>query len=136
MNAPRSQDGISLLEVLVGTVLLSTIGAGLAATTISVIRANLVSKQTAAATALVQDKIEQFRALDPGANPDLGAGQHVDPLNPLTPLGQAQGSFNRSWVVNTTNTLGLLEVVVDVTWDGGSRNVRSVTYVCQSTACG
>lgn len=138
MKPLRSQRGISMLEVLAGLTIFAVVSAGLAATTIGTIRSNTTSREITTASALIHDKIEQFRALDPAANPaDLSAGSHTDPANPLTPLGDAGGSFQRSWVV-TANTpkLGVSRVVVSVSFAAPAPYTLSgVTYVCQTRDC-
>jgi len=139
MKALRESAGFSLLEVLASITVFAVAAAGLSTATVGTLRANTNSRDISAATALVQDKIEQLRALDPTANPaDLRAGSHSDTLNPMTPLGAAGGYFTRTWVVtSSTPQLGLGEAVVTVTWRraGTSRSVRAVTYFCQSSTC-
>jgi type II secretory pathway pseudopilin PulG len=126
------------VEVLVGVSIFAVIAAGLASSTIATARANGVSKETAAAAALVQDKIERFRSLDPTTNPaELTAGTHADPNNPVTALGAAGGYFTRTWTVtaNTPRT-GMSQVVVSVTWKNhAQRTLTGVAYVCSSATC-
>jgi len=138
MKQIGTQRGLSVLEVMVAITLFLVIAAGLASTTVGSIRANATSRDLTAAAALVHDKMEQFRALDPAANPaDLAAGSHNDPLNPVNALGQAGGIFNRSWaVVANSPTLGVSQVTVTVTWrDPAPRTLVGVTYVCRTTTC-
>lgn len=138
MNRMRTQHGLTMLEVMVAITLFLVIAAGLASTTIGSIRANATSKDLTAAAALVHDKIEQFRALDPAVNPaDLTAGFHSDPLNPLNALGQTGGIFHRSWAVAANSpTFGVSQVAVTVTWrDPTPRTLVGVTYVCRTTTC-
>jgi prepilin-type N-terminal cleavage/methylation domain-containing protein len=139
MKALRESAGFSLLEVLASITVFAVAAAGLSTATIGTLKANTNSRDISTATALVQDKVEQLRALDPTANPaDLRAGSHSDPLNPMTPLGAAGGSFTRTWVVtSSTPQRGLAEAVITVTWSraGASRSVRAVTYYCESKRC-
>lgn len=141
MNRPlsaRGTRGASLIEALVAVTLFSIGAAGLAATSVGSTRSNAVSKTASAAAALVHDKIEQLRSLDPGTNPaDLAPGVHVDPLNPLTPTGDPNGKYQRQWTV-TANTpgVGLSRVVVSVTWNSPiQRSVRGVTLICSTREC-
>lgn len=139
MKPIRSTSGFSLIELLAAMTLFAVVASALTASTVGTMKANYTSKQTAAASALIHDKIEQLRSLDPAANPaDLQTGSHNDPLNPLTPLGQAQGAFTRTWAV-TPNTpkVGLSQVAVSVSWTGssGTRSVVGVTYVCRTASC-
>jgi Tfp pilus assembly protein PilV len=138
MKRLRRHDGISMLEVLAGLSIFAVVSAGLAATTISTIKANSASRDLTAASALIHDKIEQFRALDAAANPaDLTPGEHQDPANPLTPLGSAGGSFDRSWFVTANSPkIGASQVVVTVTLRSPTPyTMTGVTYVCRTGTC-
>jgi prepilin-type N-terminal cleavage/methylation domain-containing protein len=130
--------GLSMIEVLAGLSIFAVVSAGLAATTISTIHSNTTSRDLTAASTLIHDKIEQFRAMDPAANPaDLTAGEHDDPANPITALGAAGGTFERYWVV-TANTpkIGVSRVVVSVTFNGSAPyTMTGVTYVCRTSTC-
>ena len=138
MKSMCDEKGISLLEVLASIALLAVVASGLTASTVNSIRSNSVSGRISAASALIYNKIEQCRALDPAApQPDLTDGSHADPLNPMNALSQAGGMFNRSWTV-TVNTpkIGVSEVVVTVSWnDPEARSVTGVTYVCSTMTC-
>lgn len=138
MTMKRGNNGFAMLEVLAAVTLFAIVATGLAATTIGTVGANNVSRQAAAATALMHDKMEQLRALDPTTSPaDLAAGSHSDPLNPLTPMGQGQGTYTRTWTVtaNTPKT-GLAQIVVTVSWKSpAARSITAATYVCQTATC-
>ncbi len=130
--------GISLVEVLASVTLFSVVAAALSATTVATIKFNNVSKNTAVASALVHDEVERLRTLDNTvAQPDLTAGDHSDPHNPVTELGKDGGRFTRTWtVVPSTPRIGVALVVVTVTWtDSQSRSVAGSTYVCSSQTC-
>jgi type II secretory pathway component PulJ len=133
-----TERGASLIDALVATTVFAIVAAGGAAGTIATVRSNAASRDVTAAAALIHDKIEQLRALDPTANPaDLRAGTHPDPLNPITELGQQGGIFTRSWsvTVNAPRT-GLARVTITVSWkDPRSRTLTSATYLCLSTTC-
>jgi prepilin-type N-terminal cleavage/methylation domain-containing protein len=138
MKRPTASPGFSLLEVMVSVSLFSIVAAGLAAMTVGTTRSNNTSKNVVAASALVHDKIEQLRSLDPDANPaDFTAGTHNDPANPITATGTAGGWFTRSWVVTRdTPATGLSTVVVTVSWSSHTtRSISGVTYVCTSSIC-
>lgn len=134
----RGQRGLSLIEVISSVSIFGVIAAGSAVGTISSVRGNTTSRMNAAASALIQDKIEQFRALDPSTNPaDFTAGLHVDQGNPMTETGSPGGRFKRMWSVSrNTPSMGLAEVVVFVNWnDGQYRTISSTTYVCITKKC-
>ncbi len=138
ITPPRGQSGFGVLEVLAAIVLFLVVAAGLAATTVGSIKANSTSNEITTAGALVHDKIEQFRALDPDTAPaDLTPGYHADPKNPLTHLGERGGIFERSWEVTpNTPAIGVSEVAVTVTWNGPeTRSLMGVTYVCARSSC-
>ena len=138
MTLPRNQQGISLLEVLASVTLFALIASALMASTVGSVKSNSVSRNIAAASTLIYDEIERFRALDVGVpQADLTPGYHADPLNPMNPLGQAGGMFTRTWTV-TSNTpkIGVSQVVVTVAWNNPeSRSVSGVTYVCSTPTC-
>jgi prepilin-type N-terminal cleavage/methylation domain-containing protein len=134
----RDDSAFSLLEVLASIAVFSIVAAGLTAATVGSIRANGTSRDASAAAALVQNKIEQLRSLDPAANPlDLRGGFHLDPITPMDYLGQAGTKFRRTWAVTPASpTRGLAEVVVTVSWTAPiARSVSAVTYVCQTSTC-
>jgi type II secretory pathway pseudopilin PulG len=135
----RNQSGFSYAELLAAMTLFSVVAAGLTTNTVATMRSNGMSRGATAAAALLNDKIEQFRAMDPATNPaDLTAGYHADPNNPMTPLGHRGGNMNRSWMVAANSPkVGLSEVVVTVTWsDPLPRRLTAVTYVCRTATCG
>ena len=138
MRRIASQRGISLVEVLAAVTVFALVAAGAAAGMIGTIRGNTTSRGVAEASALIHDKIEQLRALDPGANPaDLTAGVHNDALSPMTALGQAGGLYHRSWtVVRNSPRQGLAEVTLTVSWrDSRPRVLKSATYLCLTPTC-
>lgn len=138
MSSLRNQQGISLIEVVMSVTLFAIAAAGLSAGTVANIRGNSSSRAASTASALIQDEVEQLRALDPAANPAaLTAGDHQDALNPIDGLGRNGGSFHRSWVVTKdTPREGLSQVVVTVTWnDPVARSLNGVTFVCRTETC-
>ena len=150
MNRFRSQAGVSMLEVLASLALFAVVASGLTTMTVSNIKLNSNSKTIAAATALVQIRIEQIRAIVPVINTvpaDLTVGTHNDPNNPLTALGAANGTFTRSWSVTTVPQYlngsvvgvrpGIVQVAVTVSWSKpAAGTLTSVTYACTTPDCG
>lgn len=139
MNRLRQQHGASLVEVLAAVTVFALIAAGSAAGTIASYRGATTSRGTTVAAALIHDKIEQLRALDPSTNPaDLTAGVHMDPRNPLNEIGASGGLYTRLWtVLPDSPKRGLSTVIVTVLWnDGGvQRSLRNATYVCRNATC-
>ncbi len=135
--SPRGRpQGFSVVEVMASLTLFAIVAAALATTSMSTIRYNARSRDSSAAAALVQDRIEGFRALDPGA-PDLTPGSHQDRYSTMNALGQSGGKFSRSWTVTADSPRrGLAKVVVTVRWqDSGERSMTGVTYVCRTSTC-
>jgi len=138
MKSLASQKGISSIEVVVALGLFAITAAGLAATTMSMTQQSTRIKIATAATALVEELVEQLRALDPATKPwQLQPGVYNDPNNPLTAAGVTGGQFVRSWTV-TANTpaLGIARVEVQVQFTGPARfTALGVTYLCTTATC-
>ncbi len=139
MKLKNNQSGFSLLEVLSSMTVFAIAAAGLASTTISTTKSNSTSRHTTVAIALIQDKIEELRSMDPTTNPaDFAGGSHADASNPMTALGAAGGAYTRTWQVNlNTPAIGLSEVVVTVAWNSpdGPRSLSAVTFICRTASC-
>ena len=128
--------GFSVVEVMASLTLFALVAAAVGTTSMGTIRYNLRSRDSTSAAALVQDKIEGFRALDPGAA-DLTPGSHQDRFSTMDALGHSGGKFSRSWTVTADSPRrGLAMVVVTVRWqDSGERSMTGVTYVCRTPTC-
>jgi Tfp pilus assembly protein PilV len=133
-----NQQGLSTIETLVAMTLFAIAAAALAGAAISSTVQTARSKIATAAAGLVEDQIEQLRALDPAMKPwQLQPGTYNDPNNPLTAAGVASGKFYRSWSVTAnTPSLGLARVRVTVRFDGPTAyQAEGVTYVCTTVTC-
>lgn len=132
--------GFSILEVLVSITLFAVVAAALSASTIGGMKANYTSKHVATASALIYDKLEHLRSLNPGAA-DMTAGEHADPANPMTALGTStpasERMYTRSWTVTPNAPRpGVSKVVITVSWSNPEpETVSAITYVCSSAAC-
>ncbi|GBD24711.1 hypothetical protein HRbin30_00024 [bacterium HR30] len=138
MTMLKNSRGISTMEVLVALSLFAITAAGLAATTMTVTRQTTRSKLATAANGLVEDLVEQLRALDPATKPwQLQGGTYNDPNNPITASGISGGKFVRSWTVTpNTPALGLSRVEVRVDFSGPARfTATGVTYLCTTATC-
>ena len=150
MKRLRSQTGFSMLEVLSSLALFAVVASGLTTMGVSNIKLNNGSKTIAAATALMQNKIEQIRAIVPVPNTvpaDLTVGTHNDPNNPITALGEPNGTFTRTWAVTPVRQYlngtvvgarpGMVQVVVTVSWSTpAAGTLTAVTYACTTSDCG
>lgn len=139
MKLRSNQSGFSMVEVLSSMTVFAIAATGLVSTTMSTIKSNTTSRQTTAASALIQDKVEELRSLNPATNPaDFAEGMHYDANNPLTAIGEADGVYTRSWEVEVdTPTKGLSAVVVTVSWPSanGQRSLRASTLICNTANC-
>lgn len=129
---------MSLIEVLSSVTIFGLVASGAAVGTISSIKGNTTSRMTLAASSLIHDQVEAFRALDSDADPaEFAVGFHWDPNTPVTEHGDAGGKFYRYWMVNRdTPEIGMAEIVITVTWtDTELRTLSSSTYVCLSGDC-
>ena len=70
----RSEEGFTLVEMLVSLGILMIVTAGLDAMLVTAIRARVNARQTTAATVLAQDKVEAIRTL-PVASVSSGTDQ-------------------------------------------------------------
>ena len=123
----QRQDGFSLLEALVATGILAIISLGSALGTDRALHYNMYSGSLAAATTLVQDKIEELQS-KVATDVQLTAGAHDD-ANSLKADGTAGGIYTRTWTVtNDAPASGLKTVAVSVTYSllGVSHVVRLV----------
>jgi prepilin-type N-terminal cleavage/methylation domain-containing protein len=110
--------GYSLVETLIGMVVLGIAIGSASALLIATSRLNSMNQNLPAATALAEAKLEELRNLDL-ANVVTGA----DP-GKLNAQGDAGGIFSRTWTVqNNLPVTGLKTVVVAVAWTqfGGAR---------------
>lgn len=138
MSRLRNRRGISTVETMASLTLFAAVAAGLSSTTVGTIQQNHRSKLLAQASALVQDKMEELRALDPATNPAvLQAGTHSDPLNPLSPDPSKRGNFTRSWTVQRDVPVkGLAQVAVTVSLSGKTPiTVTGASFVCTTRTC-
>jgi prepilin-type N-terminal cleavage/methylation domain-containing protein len=139
MKYLNNQSGFSMVEVLASMAIFAVAAVGLVATTVSTTKSNSTSRHTTVASALIQDKIEELRAMDPSLNPaDFAPGTHVDAANPMTALGEPGGIYVRSWnVTANVPAIGLAEVVVTLAWNtpDGPRSLRAASLLCQTATC-
>ncbi len=135
----KSQSGFSLVEVLASMTVFAIVVSGLAGTTMATIKSTTTSRATSAASALIQDKVEEMRSLDPETDPaDFAAGLHIDAENPMTATGESEGHYERSWeVVADTPSIGMSEVIITVTWTSatGPKSLAATTFICVTDKC-
>ncbi len=99
MRAPQA--GSTIAEVLVATLIFTTVAAGLARTLVAAQRARQTSKYWMQATQLAAEGLERWRAGDRRGDP--------------SPVGR----FTRSWQTRAAVAPALRQVDVTVTWEDG-----------------
>jgi type IV pilus assembly protein PilV len=116
------QKGFTLLEVLIGLVILSVGLLGLAAMQITFLRGNSFSIEMTEATSVVRNKIEDFNNT-PFEN--IVSGNELVPI-----VGSTGIDYTRNWVVVDVDNDGDGEIdwkVVDVTTNWTDPSPHSVT---------
>ena len=110
LNA-KSAAGYSLIEVLIGMMILSIAIGSAFSLSVSVNRTMLTNQRITAASNLAEYKLEELRNL-----PYIGIIDGAD-TGTLDAYGVSPGRFTRSWTVATdTPETGLKSVTVTVTW--------------------
>ena len=134
----RSERGVSLLEALAATAVLSIGLLAFAGNSISLTRGLKAADSTAAAAALAVQKLEQLRSMPLGSS-GLVTGLYYDSSNPLKADGTSGGPYGRRWVVSSKDTprLGLKTVTVTVSWtDSKAHETRVAAFVrCSTIPC-
>ena len=134
----RGARGLGTIEVLVSIAISGVVLLGMTANTIAVSRAQSVSRNAAAATALAQQQLEALRNLPLDAA-GVDPGSYVDAGNPMTADGGPNGKFERTWVVSDVDTpaMGMKTLTVTVAWTDYEPHQASVSaYVrCSTVPC-
>ena len=107
----RCRSGFSLIDVLMGMVLLTIALASTYQLTFDTSRLMQRNQYLAAATTLAEYKLEELR------NTDYAAVVTGSDEGALNAMGEAGGPFTRAWTVQAeTPAAGLKTVVVAVSW--------------------
>ena len=115
----RSQQGWSLIEVLVAVVILSVGLLAVGTMQISAIRGNFMGSNTTTALTFAGQKMEDLLNRD-FDDSDLGAGLHEEDVT--IPGG---GSYHRTWTItNTASPMPTMkEIIVVVSWENNRHRV-------------
>jgi type IV pilus assembly protein PilV len=125
MRLWHKQDGFTLIELMIGMVILTIISLGLMSLTVGTIRGNTISNKMTAATTLAQDKIEHVKRLG-YTNATTAVGTEHYGTIPNSP------SFKRvTAVANDTPATAVKTVTVTVSWESDARSVESRTIVAE-----
>ena len=137
-STKRSERGVTLLEALAATAVLSIGLLAFAGNSISLTRGMKAADSTAAGAALAVQKLEQLRSMPLGAS-GLNTGLYYDSGNPLRADGTSGGPYDRRWVVSSKNTprFGLKTVTVTVAWtDWTDHETKVAAFVrCSTIPC-
>jgi prepilin-type N-terminal cleavage/methylation domain-containing protein len=111
MKSVANQKGFTLLELLIALAILSVGLLGLAGLHIAAIRGNISGFKFSAASAVVQERLEELKALD-AASAVLSSGNHDDGAVIVQGI-----TFNRSYTVSdNTPVKGTSTITFTVTW--------------------
>lgn len=134
----QGERGFSTIEIMVSIAISGVVLLGMTGNTIAVSRAQSVSRNAAAATALAQQQLEALRNLPLDAA-GVDPGSYVDSANPMMADGGPYGKFERTWVVSDVDTpaMGLKTITVTVAWTDYESHQTSVSaYVrCSTVPC-
>jgi type IV pilus assembly protein PilV len=111
----KDQRGFSLIEVLISMLILGVGLLGMSSMVVSVMQATAQSKETSAATVLLQDKMEGLR------NTSVNA---LTPGNDSASMGNI--TYLRQWAISTVGNLKTITVTVNWT-RRGPHNVSATT---------
>ena len=115
----KNKNGFTLIEVLVGLVILAIGLLAIAGMQITSVRGNFFSSNLTQASILAQDRLETLRNL-----PSLTVGSYNDGLMGTPPI------FTRSYNVSVVpGTTIMLSIVVTVSWRDTSNHTISFTTV-------
>ena len=115
-----NKKGFSLIEVLVGLVLLAIGLLAIAGMQITSVRGNFFSGNMTQASILAQDRLETLRNL---AYADVSVGNHNDGLVGIPPI------FTRDYDVSVIPGTTMLNIKVRVRWRDTSDHTISFTTV-------
>lgn len=115
-----NKKGFSLIEVLIGLIILAVGFLAIAGMQITSIRGNYFSNNVTQATVLAQEKMEDLKRL-PYDHVDLSSGEHNE--------GNISGTiFLRKYIVtDITSTMKMIEVIVQ--WTGETVHSISLSTV-------
>ena len=120
----RLERGFSAVEMMMAIAMLGILMLGFLSVFPMGMRTVAKGERMTVASTLAQDEIERLKNL-PDTDPDLVAGNHADPGNPIS------GVYTRTWTVTDDSPMaGMKSISMDVTYsdNGVPRSVRMTTY--------
>jgi prepilin-type N-terminal cleavage/methylation domain-containing protein len=141
----RAQDGFSLVEVMIATVILATGMLAIALAQVSALKMGSRSKHLTEAMYLAQEQIETFQAM-PSTDPTFTQAGTVDDPDGYVmggghsaegePMTESDGHstdttrYLRSWTVEpNTPSVGLTRITIEVEWQTPDSNTGSTEVV-------
>jgi len=116
-----NKNGFTLIEVLIGMVILAVGLLAIAGMQISSVKSNSFSSNLTRASILAQDRLEGLRYLSTD-HADLGAGAHDDGA-----IGDTL--FTRQYTVTVVPGTTMLNITVTVNWTDNSNHTVSFSTV-------
>lgn len=115
-----NKKGFTLVEVLVGLVILAIGLLAIAGMQITSVKGNFFSNNITQASILAQSRLEELKNLDVNHG-DLSLGTHDE--------GVVQGIFSRQYTVNLVPGTSMLSIVVTVRWRDNSDHSVSFSTI-------
>lgn len=127
-----NQNGFTLIEILVASVILM-IGVAMIGTVITgVVKKNFLSLRHTQAVILAQNKIEVL--LNEGyKSPELHEGYYENSLNPVNETGDTSGVFTQLWDIEDVNPIEKAKLITSIVqWLDADGEIKEVilTAVC------
>jgi type IV pilus assembly protein PilV len=134
MKNSSTQEGFTLLEILVALTILSIGLLGMAGITTSIIHGNSLSNKVTTATTLGQDRMEHFRRLGYSTTPVCGTPPITEDYNSITNYPFYKRVSLITGVGTDDCTVapdGMKTVKITVYWDLGAKSVELQTILAQ-----
>ena len=125
MHFLKTEAAFTLIEVMIGMVILTIVSLGLMSLTVSIIRSHTFSQRLTAATTLAQDQLEQVKRLG-YTNATTAVG-----MEDYGSIVDFPGFKRVTTVESDTPTTNVRTVTVTVSWSADTQAVASKTIVAQ-----
>jgi type IV pilus assembly protein PilV len=125
MHVLDKDEGFTLIEVMIGMVILTIISLGLLSLTVMTTRGSTTSHKITTATMLAQDKIEQIKRLG------YVNANTVAPPEAYGTIPNFPGFQRETLVENHTPAANVKTVTVTVSWVSATRPVTSRTIIAE-----
>ncbi len=123
-NSLSNEQGISMMEVLMAMILLTTGILAYGRFTAGVVDRSAINQKTTIATTLAEDKLEDLR--------NLARAGLIDSSDNGTDTVDSE--FNRTWTIAATAITNVSQLTVTVAWQGSSAQSVSLTTLLDQSA--